>query len=76
MSMESVTTNDAECELFEAIGSALVEADATIHAVQAGRTSGISAKHLSKIFWISHEEAAWTIDVTSQLNRQDCWKST
>ena len=69
--MGSVTTNDVECELFEAIGSALAEADATISTIRAGRTRGISAKHLSKIFPIYHEEAVCTIDVTSQLNRQD-----
>ena len=63
--------NAIECELFEAICSALAEADTTISAVRAGRTSGISAKHLSKIFCISHEEAASKIDVTLQLNRQD-----
>ena len=33
MSMGSVTTNAVECELFEAIGSALVEANATMSAV-------------------------------------------
>ena len=63
--------NAAECELFEAICSALAEADTTISAVRAGRTSGISAEHLPNIFWISHDEAARTIDVTSQLNCQN-----
>ena len=56
--MGSVPTDDVDCELFEAIGSALADAVATISAVLAGKSNGISAEHLSKIFRISHEEAA------------------
>ena len=71
MVMVSVTTNDVDCELFESIGSALADADATISAVLVRKSSGVSAEHLSKIFRISHEDAAMTIVVISQLNRQD-----
>ena len=65
MTMGSVITNDAKCELFEVVGSALIEANTRISAVHAERASGISAKHPSKIYPITHEEAAWTIDVMS-----------
>ena len=69
--MGSVPTDDVDCELFEAIGSALADAVATISAVLAGKSNGISAEHLSKIIRISHEEAARTINVTLQLSHQD-----
>ena len=73
--MGSVTTNDVDCELFESIGSALADADATISTVLARKSGGVSAEYLSKIFRTSHEDAARTIDVTSQLNRQDAHSS-
>ena len=65
MALRSVTKDDFRCELFEMIESAVAEAIATINTVQAGSTAGVSAEHLSKIFWISHEEAEKTIVATS-----------
>ena len=47
------------------IKSAVAKAIATITTVQAVSTAGISDEHLSKIFWISHEEAEKTIVATS-----------
>ena len=35
---------------------------------QAGKTRGVDPKHLSKIWRISHEDAQWTIDVTTQTS--------
>ena len=50
MTMGSMTTKNIDCDLFESIGSALTDADATISAVLAGKSSGVSHEHLSKIF--------------------------
>ena len=65
MALGSVTKDDFGCELFEMIKSAVAKAIATITTVQAVSTAGISDEHLSKIFWISHEEAEKTIVATS-----------
>ena len=35
---------------------------------QAGKTRGVDAKHLSKIWRVSHEDAKRTIDVTTQAS--------
>ena len=35
---------------------------------QAGKSRGVDAKHLSKIWRISHEDAQRTIDVTTQMS--------
>ena len=53
------------------IKSTVAEAIATIIVVKAVSMAGVSAEHLSKIFWISHKEAEKTIAATSQLNHQD-----
>ena len=71
MAMGSMTVNNMGCELFEAVEAAVADAIATISAVTAGNTTGVSAAHLSKIFRISHDEAERTLDATSQLNCQD-----
>ena len=36
--------------------------------VQAGKSRGVDPKHLSKIWRISHDDAQWTIDVTTQMS--------
>ncbi len=36
-------------------------------AVRAGQTWGVSAEHLAKIWRISHDDAAWMLEVTTQL---------
>ena len=50
MTMGGATTNDAEYELFEAMGPAIVEANVTVSVICVGRTSGMSSKHLFKKF--------------------------
>jgi len=44
---------------------------ATIAAVSAGRSKGVNAKHLVKVWCIPHDEAAQTLRVTSQSLRHD-----
>ena len=46
----------------------MTTAIATISAVQAVSTAGVSAEHLSKIFRISHEDSENTIASKSQIN--------
>jgi hypothetical protein len=45
----------------------LTTAFAIIAAVSAGRSKGVNAEHLAKVWCIPHDDAAWTIQVTSQL---------
>ena len=50
MAMGSATVDDSECDLFlEAALAKLKSAFSTIAVVTAGRTRGVSAKHLSKV---------------------------
>ena len=49
----------------------LATAFATIAAVSAGKSKGISAEHLSKVWRIPHEDAARTLQVTTQRLRHD-----
>jgi hypothetical protein len=68
MAMGSATVDDSECDLFlEAASAKLESAFSTIAAVTAGRTRGVSAEHLSKVWMIPHDEAARTLKVTSQF---------
>jgi hypothetical protein len=67
MAMGSVSIDDSVCELFEAnLSNMLATAFATIVAVLAGKTKGISAEHLSKVWSILHDNAARTLKVTTQ----------
>jgi hypothetical protein len=67
MAMGSATVDDSECDLFlEAASAKLESVFSTIVAVTAGRTWGVSAEHLSKVWMIPHDEAAQTLKVTSQ----------
>jgi hypothetical protein len=49
----------------------LATAFATIAAVSAGKSKGISAEHLSKVWSILHEDVACTLQVTTQRLRHD-----
>jgi len=49
----------------------LATAFATIAAVSAGKSKGISAEHLSKVWSTPHEDAARTLQVTTQRLRHD-----
>jgi hypothetical protein len=68
----SVSIDDIACGIFVENASAiLTTAFASIAAVSAGRSKGVNAEHLAKVWCISHDEAAWTIQVTSQLLYHD-----
>ena len=56
---------------FEAVATAICEAEAALGALQAGDTNGVSAEMLAKIWRIPIDQAERTLDVTTQLNRQD-----
>jgi hypothetical protein len=67
MAFGSVSKDDNACEIFEArVLEMLATACATIQAVSAGRSKGVSAEHLSKVWVIPHDDAACTLGVTTQ----------
>jgi hypothetical protein len=67
MAFRSVAKDDDACEIFEArVSEMLVMAFATIQAVSAGRSKGVSAEHLEKVWCIPHDDAACTLGVTTQ----------
>jgi hypothetical protein len=49
----------------------LTTAFATIAVVSVGRSKGVNAEHLARVWCIPHDDAAWTIQVTSQLLHHD-----
>jgi hypothetical protein len=68
----SISIDDSACDIFEANHSAQLDtAFATIAAVSAGRSTGVNAKHLAKVWCIPHDEAAQTLKVTTQSLRHD-----
>ena len=68
MTLGSVSIDDAACDIFmENASVMLTTAFATIAAVPAGRSKGVNAEHLAKVWCIPHDDAAWTTQVTSQL---------
>jgi hypothetical protein len=59
--------NDDACDMFEArVSETLATAFGTIQAVSAGRSKGVSAEHLAKVWCIPHDKATRTLDVTTQ----------
>jgi hypothetical protein len=67
MAFGSVSKDDKVCEIFEArVLEMLANAFATIQAVSAGRSKGVSAEHLSKVWCIPHDDAACTLGVMTQ----------
>jgi hypothetical protein len=67
MAFGSVSMDDAACDIFEELLSeVLATAFAAIHAVSAGRSKGVSAEHLAKVWCIPHDDAARTLGVTTQ----------
>ena len=67
MAFGSVSKDDNACEIFEArVLEMLATVFAMIQAVSAGRLKGVSAEHLSKVWCIPHDDAACTLDVTTQ----------
>ena len=71
MAMGSVSIDESECNLFEKFETTLRESFVSLAAVTAGRSGGVSAEHLSKIFCIPHDDAARMLSVTSQLVRHN-----
>jgi hypothetical protein len=70
MAMGGVLIDNNGCELFNGNRlSMLARALATISAVSAGKSMGISAEHLSKVWNIPHDEAVRTLGVTTQQLR-------
>ncbi len=68
MAFGATMINKSRCDIFEAqLTDAIEEGFATLSAVRAGKTQGVSAEHLAKIWWISHNNAVWTLEVTTQL---------
>ncbi len=64
----ATTIDKSACDIFEAqLRDAMEEGFSTLSAVRAGQTRGVSAEHLAKIWRISHDDAAWTLEVTTQL---------
>ncbi len=50
MAFGSVSMDDAACNILEKqLSEVLVNAFATIHAVSAGRSTGVSVEHLAKV---------------------------
>ena len=67
MAAGSVSIDDSACDIFEAnISAQLVTAFATIAAVSAGRSKGVNAEHLAKVWCIPHDEATQTLKVRTQ----------
>jgi hypothetical protein len=76
MAMGSISIDDSACDRFEAnMSSMLATAFATIAAVLAGKTKGISTEHLSKVWSIPHDNAAHTLKVTTQRLCHDAGSS-
>jgi hypothetical protein len=67
MAFGSVLKDDDACEIFAAwVSEMLATAFAKVQAVSAGRSKGVSAEHLAKVWCISHDDAARTLGVTTQ----------
>ena len=66
MAMGSMTVDDAACGVFEA---RVFSSD--VSAIAAGRSKGVTAEHLVKIWRIHYDDAARTLEVTTQRIRQD-----
>ena len=65
MAMGSMTVDDAACGVFEA------RVFSSVSAIAAGRSKGVTAEHLVKIWRIPYDDAARTLEVTTQWIRQD-----
>ena len=72
MAAGSVSIDESACDIFETNLSAQLDTVfATIAAVSAGRSKGVNAEHLAKVWCIPHDEAAQTLKVTTQSLRHD-----
>jgi hypothetical protein len=67
MAMGSMIVDDHSCEIFESTVTALLAmVFATIGAVSVGKSKGVNAEHLAKVWSIPHDDAACTLMVTIQ----------
>ena len=72
MAVGSTTFDNAACDVFEARVPARVPIwDINASAISAGRSHGVTADHLSKIWRIPFDDAARTLEVTTQRIRQN-----
>ena len=80
MAVGSTTYNDESCEVFESMESMTLraQADATVpiwdinaSSISAGRSTGVTPEHLSKIWRIPFDDAVRTLETTTQLIQQD-----
>ena len=67
MALGSVTSNTSECELFV---EQPPDVAASVSGITAGKSGGVSAERLATVLSIGHDDAARTLSVTTQLNRQ------
>jgi hypothetical protein len=74
MTFRSPTRNDESCDVFETYVTALARlnhgAEGNI-SIAVGRSHEVTAEHLSKIWCIPFNHAVRTLEVTTQLIRQD-----
>ncbi len=66
MAFGSVSKDDDACEIFESSVLEMLATAFATQAVSAGRSKGVSAEHLSKVWCIPHDDAAHTLGVTTQ----------
>jgi hypothetical protein len=71
MAMGSPTIDDSACEVFEsrAYGELLALAD--VSAITVGRSQGVTPEHIAKIWRIPFDDAARTLETTTQLIKQN-----
>ena len=65
------TVNQDACDIFEARNYLGGDPHVVIGAATAGTSRGVTPEHLSKVWRISHEDAANTINATTQLIHRD-----
>ena len=63
MAMGSMTVDDAAYGVFEA------RVFSSVSAIAASRSKGVTAEHLVKIWRIPHDDAARTLEVTTQRTK-------
>ncbi len=68
MALRRVSIDNSPCKIFEGMTSTIASTFASLAAVTAGRSGGVTAEQLAKVFCIPHDDAAQTLSVTSQLS--------
>ncbi len=59
MALGSITIDNTLCEVFESMDTMTLRAQADVESVAAGRAQGVTPEHLSKIWRIAFDNAAW-----------------